>query len=66
MPQVIIPKTNSWLSSLIYPVFASQGKIFNGMIQIEVFLKDRKLLSDEKRIASGIIGRQENKMQDVV
>jgi hypothetical protein len=29
-------------------------------------LRDRKLLSDEKRIASGIIGCQENKIQDVV
>jgi hypothetical protein len=28
--------------------------------------KDRKLLSDEKRIASGRIGCQENKIQDVV
>jgi len=29
-------------------------------------VKDRKLLSDEKRIASGRIGCQENKIQEVV
>jgi hypothetical protein len=28
--------------------------------------KDRKLLSDKKRIASGRIGCKENKIQDVV
>jgi NAD(P)-dependent dehydrogenase (short-subunit alcohol dehydrogenase family) len=38
-----------------------------GMVNVtKAVLKDRKLLSDEKRIASGKIGCQENKIQDVV